>query len=186
MAQLAGRRASSGKTSDELFVPILTRCNTAGTRPAAARVFARTYASEAAPASGRLLLNFLLPHEVILESQTVQQVNIASTSGDMGILADHVPTIQQLRPGVLEIVKAEGTQKWFVSGGFAIVNPDSSLNINAVEAFKLSDFSPEAIRENLAAAQRAVSAGGSEQEINLAKAEVEVLEALQTAVGQAA
>jgi F-type H+-transporting ATPase subunit delta len=149
-----------------------------------ARVFARTYASESTPASGRLVLNFLLPHEVIYEKQPVQQVNIASTSGDMGILADHVPTIQQLRPGVLEIIQAEGSQKWFVSGGFAIVNPDSTLNINAVEAFKLSDFSLEAIRDNLAAAQRAVAAGGSEEQVNLAKIEVEVLEALQTAVSQ--
>jgi F0F1-type ATP synthase epsilon subunit len=32
---------------------------------------------------------------------------------------------------------------YLVSGGFAIVNDDSSLNINAVEAFKLDDFSPE-------------------------------------------
>ncbi|RKP22532.1 putative ATP synthase delta chain precursor, mitochondrial [Syncephalis pseudoplumigaleata] len=152
-----------------------------------ARVFARTYAAEASGASsGQLVLNFLLPHEVICEKEAVNQVNIASTSGDMGILADHVPTIQQLRPGVLEVIKAEGTQKWFVSGGFAIVNEDSSLNINAVEAFKLDDFSPEAIRDNLAAAQRAVSAGGSEQEVAKAKIEVEVLEALQAAVGKTA
>ncbi|KAI9592376.1 putative ATP synthase delta chain mitochondrial precursor [Syncephalis fuscata] len=104
----------------------------------------------------------------------------------MGILADHVPTIQQLRPGVLEVVKAEGTQKWFVSGGFAIVNEDSSLNINAVEAFKLDDFSADAIRENLTAAQRAVAAGGSEQEIAEARIEVEVLETLQAAIGKSA
>jgi F-type H+-transporting ATPase subunit delta len=50
---------------------------------------------------------------VICEKETVNMVNIASTSGDMGILADHVPTIQQLRPGILEVIKAEGTQKWF-------------------------------------------------------------------------
>lgn len=44
----------------------------------------------------------------------------------------------------------------------------------------------QAIRDNLAAAQRAVSAGGSEQDVANAKIEVEVLEALQAAVGKSA
>lgn len=33
----------------------------------------------------------------------VDQVSIPSTSGDFGVLAGHVPTIAQLRPGVLSV-----------------------------------------------------------------------------------
>jgi F0F1-type ATP synthase epsilon subunit len=43
-----------------------------------------------------------------------QQVNIPTTSGDMGILSQHVPSITQLRPGVVEIISEGNTgDKWF-------------------------------------------------------------------------
>jgi len=38
-------------------------------------------------------------------------VNIASTAGDMGILANHVPSIEQLKPGVIEILENPTTSK---------------------------------------------------------------------------
>ncbi|RUS33701.1 F1 complex, delta/epsilon subunit of ATPase [Jimgerdemannia flammicorona] len=104
---------------------------------------ARYYASEASVGE-KLRLNFVVPHQSIYKNVDVQQVNLAATSGDMGILANHVPTIEQLKPGVVEVLENSTTvKKWFVSGGFATINPDSSLNINAVEAFSLEDFSAE-------------------------------------------
>ena len=43
------------------------------------------------------------------------QVNIPADSGMMGILAGHVPTIEALKPGVVEVVEGQGSQgkKWF-------------------------------------------------------------------------
>ncbi|KAF7720403.1 ATP synthase subunit delta, mitochondrial, partial [Apophysomyces ossiformis] len=70
------------------------------------------------------------------------------------------------------------------SGGFAIINPDSSLNINAVEAAPLEDFSVEHIQSALAEAQRVANGSGSEQEKAAAKIEVGVYEALQTALAK--
>ena len=58
----------------------------------------------------------------------------------MGILAKHVPAILELRPGVIELLGLSNTDKFFISGGFAVVNPDSTLNINAVEAVPLADL----------------------------------------------
>jgi F-type H+-transporting ATPase subunit delta len=40
-------------------------------------------------------------------------VNIPAESGDMGILSSHVPSIEPLRPGVVEIIESNGTQKFF-------------------------------------------------------------------------
>jgi F-type H+-transporting ATPase subunit delta len=40
-------------------------------------------------------------------------VNIPAESGDMGILSNHVPSIEPLRPGVVEIIESNGTQKFF-------------------------------------------------------------------------
>ena len=66
-----------------------------------------------------------------------------------------------------------------VSGGFATVQPGNLLSINAVEAYSLEDFSPEAVRSNLAEAQRVASGSGSEEEVAEARIELEVYEALQ-------
>lgn len=74
----------------------------------------------------------------------MDQVNLASSEGDMGILANHVPSLIQLRPGLLEIytegpASQSGSKRsaYFVSGGFATVNPDSSMQIAAFEATTL-------------------------------------------------
>ncbi|KAF9094120.1 delta subunit of the central stalk of mitochondrial F1F0 ATP synthase, atp16 [Mortierella sp. GBA35] len=140
----------------------------------------RSYATEAA--STGLRLTFAVPHQTIYKDVSVTQVNIAAVSGDMGILASHVPSIEQLRPGVVEVLEAAGSKKFFVSGGFATMNPDSSLNINAVEAFPVEEFSAETVRHNLAEAQRLSNSAATEEEKLAAKIEVEVLESLQVAL----
>ncbi|KAJ1917368.1 delta subunit of the central stalk of mitochondrial F1F0 ATP synthase, atp16 [Mycoemilia scoparia] len=148
----------------------------------------RLYATEAPAASagpGKMVVNFVLPHEVLVKKQAVNQVNLSAVSGDLGILADHVPTVEQLKPGIVEIIGDEsgsGTQKWFVSGGFAIMNPDSSLNINAIEAFKLDQISTESVAQELAKAEQNLASAKSEQEKEIAAIEIEVYEALKSAL----
>lgn len=61
-----------------------------------------------------------------------------------------------------------------VSGGFAIVQPNSQLSINAVEGFPLEDFSEEAVKSQLSESQKIANGGGSKQDIAEAKIEVEV------------
>lgn len=87
-------------------------------------------------------------------------MNVPAESGDMGILSSHVPSIEPLRPGVMEVVENSGSQKWFgasnavrlvslyqsrylVSGGFATVHPNNRLTINVIEAAPLEEFSIE-------------------------------------------
>lgn len=60
-----------------------------------------------------------------------------------------------------------------VSGGFAVVQPNSALSINAVEAYPLEDFSAEAVRAQISEAQKVASGSGSEQDIAEAKIELE-------------
>ena len=79
----------------------------------------------------------------------------------MGILSNHVPSIEPLRPGLVEVIESQGSQKFFgwclvrtlflfthipgnpilVSSGFATVHPNNRLTINVVEAAPLEDFS---------------------------------------------
>ena len=66
------------------------------------------------------------------------------------------------------------TRDAIVSGGFAVVQPGSKLSINAVEGYPLEDFSAEAVRAQIAEAQKIVSGGGSQQDIAEAQVELEV------------
>lgn len=126
----------------------------------------------------------------------------------MGVLANHVPSIEQLKPGLIEVFEESGSSKQFfctftpnpasqgnkmgmigricdaeayeyllhviVSGGFAVVQPNSALSINAVEAYSLEDFSAEAVRAQISESQKVANGSGSEQDIAEAKIELEV------------
>lgn len=61
-----------------------------------------------------------------------------------------------------------------MSGGFAIVQPNSQLSINAVEGFSLDQFSADAVRSQITEAQKIAGGSGSEQDIAEAKIELEV------------
>jgi F-type H+-transporting ATPase subunit delta len=41
------------------------------------------------------------------------QVNIPAESGEMGVLANHVPSIEQLKPGLVEIIEDGNNSKQF-------------------------------------------------------------------------
>lgn len=61
-----------------------------------------------------------------------------------------------------------------MSGGFAIVQPNSQLSINAVEGYPLDQFSADAVRSQITEAQKIAGGSGSEQDIAEAKIELEV------------
>lgn len=93
----------------------------------------------------------------------------------MGILANHVPSIEQLKPGLIEVIEEQGTSKqYFLSGGFAVINPGSVLSINAVEGYPLEAFSIEAVRNQIAEAQKIAAGSGSAQDVAEAQIELEV------------
>ena len=54
----------------------------------------------------------------IYKSQDVVQVNIPAESGEMGVLANHVPSIEQLKPGLIEVVEESGSKQFFREFGF--------------------------------------------------------------------
>ncbi|KAF5380608.1 hypothetical protein D9615_004638 [Tricholomella constricta] len=138
-----------------------------------------------AEVNDKLKLSLVLPHQAIFTSTDVVQVNIAAEGGDMGILGNHVPSIEALRPGVVEVIEATGgSKKWFTSSGFATVHPNNKLTINVVEAAPLEDFSVEAVRTNLQEALKVASGSGSEADKMEARIEADVYESLQHALGK--
>lgn len=51
-------------------------------------------------------------------------VLVPASSGVMGILPRHAPTVAQLRPGVVEVHADGAKEKYFVSSGFAFVHKE--------------------------------------------------------------
>lgn len=49
----------------------------------------------------------------VYTSQDVVQVNLAAESGEMGLLANHVPSIEQLKPGLIEVIEESAGSKQF-------------------------------------------------------------------------
>lgn len=132
-----------------------------------------------------LRLTFASPDTAFYNNQVVKQVDIPTLAGMVGVLANHVPTIGVLKPGVVTVIDLEGNiEKYFVSSGTMSMNIDGSCQVLAEEVVKVDDIDQTAARAELEAAQRA-SVEGSD----LAKAEAliraEVADALiKAATGQ--
>jgi len=96
----------------------------------------------------RLLVTFACPHLTICKNKEAQIVRVPGSSGEFGILFNHVPTIAELKPGLVTIQDKQGVEtKHFISGGFAFVQKDSTCSVNAIEAFSLDELDPEAAKE---------------------------------------
>ncbi|CAI5756309.1 unnamed protein product [Candida verbasci] len=143
-------------------------------------VVRRTYATEAASTpSDALKLSLALPFQTLYTDSEVEQVNLPSINGDLGILANHIPIVEQLRPGLLEIISKGGeTEQYFVSGGIAMVQPGNKLTISAIEAFKPDQIDLNTVKNLIVDAQKRAD---SQDEVVAAEAniELEVLQALQ-------
>jgi F-type H+-transporting ATPase subunit delta len=58
----------------------------------------------------------------------------------MGVLPGHVPTIAELKPGILSVIDGTEVKQYFVSSGFAFVHANSVTDIVAIEAVPLDSF----------------------------------------------
>ena len=79
----------------------------------------------------------------------------------------------------------EEPEKFFVSGGFALTHETSVTDISAVEAFKLDDIDPDAVKESYASAKAKFDASSDEAEKATAQVAMETSRALALAVGVA-
>jgi F-type H+-transporting ATPase subunit delta len=64
----------------------------------------------------KLNFSFFVPHETVCSADKVDLVLMPAVTGDFGVMPGHVPTVAQLRPGVVTIHKEldKDVQKYFV------------------------------------------------------------------------
>ena len=74
------------------------------------------------------------------------QVILPGEDGEFGVTAGHSPMISQLQPGLVTVVHTSGeSEKFFVSGGFAITKTEGT-DVSCPEAFPLSEFDPAVVK----------------------------------------
>ncbi len=95
----------------------------------------------------------LVSPERRLASVQAREVQIPGADGDMTAMPDHAPTITTLRPGVLRVVHAGGTDDYVVSGGFAEITA-TTVSVLAEEALPKSEVT-QAIYDRMVADAKA-------------------------------
>ncbi|MGR3344844.1 MAG: F0F1 ATP synthase subunit epsilon [Paracoccaceae bacterium] len=96
----------------------------------------------------------LVSPERSLVSVRASEVQIPGAEGDMTAMPDHAPMIITLRPGLLSVVSAEGTQEYLVTGGFAEITA-ASTSVLAEQALPRDEVTQEVIDQLMAQATEA-------------------------------
>eukprot|EP00850_Spirogloea_muscicola_P023192 SM000336S12815 [mRNA] locus=s336:27374:27906:- [translate_table: standard] len=131
----------------------------------------------------KLTVNFVLPHDAPLSHHQVDMIMVPAVTGQMGVLPGHVPSIAELKPGVLSVHDGDAVTRYFVSSGFAFVHANSVLDVCAVEAAPLDHIDPDEVRKRLADYSSKLAAATTDAEVADAQIGVEVHSALSQALG---
>jgi len=109
----------------------------------------------------------------------VKQIDLATFSGNIGILAEHVPLLAVLKPGVIEVIEENDVRKkFFASSGTVTINDDSSVQILCEEACLIENLDAAAAKEGLSKAAALLASASSEAEKAEAQIGLEAYEAL--------
>ncbi|KAM8962026.1 ATP synthase F(1) complex subunit delta, mitochondrial [Pelodytes ibericus] len=143
----------------------------------------RSYAEAAPSGAPAMSFTFASPTQVFYNDANVKQVDVPTLTGVFGILPQHVPTLQVLRPGLVTVFTDDGTaNKYFVSSGSVTVNEDSSVQVLAEEAVPLDRLDLSAAKLNLEKAQAELLSASEEAAKAEAQINVEANEAIVKAL----
>lgn len=88
----------------------------------------------------------LVSPERSLASAAVREVQIPGAEGDLTAMPQHAPLLTTLRPGLLTVKAADGSESRFaVIGGFAEINPEA-ITVLAEIAVPAEEVTPEVLK----------------------------------------
>lgn len=109
-------------------------------------------------------------------------VIIPASTGQMGVLPGHVPTIAELKPGIMSVHEGTDVKKYFVSSGFAFLHANSVADIIAIEAVPLEHIDPSQVQKGLAEFTQKLASATTDLEKAEAQIGVEVHSAINAAL----
>jgi F-type H+-transporting ATPase subunit epsilon len=127
-----------------------------------------------------LHLDFVSP-ESVLFSGDVDQVDLPSAEGDMGILAGHAPLVTPLRPGIVTIYRGGAREPVVITGGFAEVGP-TGLTVLADRAVAREDFDTTTLANEIKDTEEDVADATDEHQRDKLARHLEQLKTLQAAL----
>ncbi|MBO6724492.1 MAG: F0F1 ATP synthase subunit epsilon [Rhizobiaceae bacterium] len=96
----------------------------------------------------------LVSPERLLISEEVEQVIIPGAEGEMTVMASHAPVMTTIKPGVVTVKPASGSeQRYVVFGGFADVVPQG-CTLLAESAVPVGEFDRAELEKRIDAARR--------------------------------
>ena len=122
----------------------------------------------------------LVSPERLLLSTEAEMVTIPGSEGEMGVMAGHMPLISTLRPGQITVSGGDG-QRYFVTGGFAEVNP-RKLTVLAKEAVPLAELDASALDQRLKNAEEDLASATNDAERAKAQDTLSYLKGLHVGV----
>jgi F-type H+-transporting ATPase subunit delta len=91
--------------------------------------------------------------------------------------------VAELKPGVVSVTSTTGTEEhFFVSGGFAFVHANSTVDLSVLEAVPVDQLDPVRVKAGLDLFTKKASSAPNEQEAAKAQIGVEVHEAMTYAL----
>lgn len=99
--------------------------------------------------NGSFTFELVSPERKLL-SGPAKLVVVPGEEGDFGVLPGHSALVATIRPGVVEITMADGseTMRVFISGGFADVSP-TNCTVLAEEAVMVSDLNQADLEQTI-------------------------------------
>lgn len=125
-----------------------------------------------------------------LFSDKVRSIQVTGSEGEMGILPGHLPLLTALKPGMVQVVFADGKEDLFyIAGGFMEVQPDHIIVLSdtAVRGGDLDEQAINAARkqaeEAMASAKGDTSYAEAAAELARVVAQLRVLQQLRRRKG---
>lgn len=119
----------------------------------------------------------LVSPERVLMSEDVEHVVLPGIEGDMGVLADHLPFVTMLRPGVITVLGGASPRKVFVRDAFAEFAPNT-LNVLAEQAVNLTGAEARVVQGLIADTEKVLAEAKDDEARYLANAALESLRAV--------
>ena len=118
------------------------------------------------------LLNLITPQRQVLTDLPVTSVVLPALSGEMGILAGHIPMVVQLSIGSLRYQTADGKEEEFaVMGGFAEIL-HQAVHIFAEGADLAGEINEEEEKQKIKRAKASLSSKDADIDFELAELEI--------------
>ncbi|GAB5506798.1 MAG: F0F1 ATP synthase subunit epsilon [Rhizobiaceae bacterium] len=124
----------------------------------------------------------LVSPERLLISEEVEQVIIPGAEGEMTVMASHAPVMTTIKPGVVTVKPASGSeQRYVVFGGFADVVPQG-CTLLAESAVPVGEFDRAELEKRIDAARRDAESTENDEARSRAELYLNQLTTLENAI----